>query len=314
MTTTVTASAPGSTIITGEHAVVYGHPGIVCAIEARIHLRATRRDDGLLIVHSDIAAPQTLPVNPWAAPEGPYRFVLAAFERHHAKLPGGATVHIRSEIDPTMGLGSSAAVTVAALGAFARLAGSEVTGLHTPALQIVRAIQGRGSGADLAASLMGGMLAYRLPGDMLTTVPDRAAADITPLPVPPPLALGYCGYKTPTAEVLAQIADAMVGNEAAFDALYGRMGNCAAAAARAAQTQDWVAFSTALDAYQAMMEELGVCDETLARLVSQARRTDGVMGAKISGSGLGDCVLALGAVPEDFAPAPVAETGLTFHD
>ncbi|WP_414897138.1 mevalonate kinase [Rhodovulum sp. YEN HP10] len=307
-------SAPGSIMITGEHAVVYGHPAIVAAIEQRIEIEVSPLPQRWLEIVSEIAEPATVDLDRIAV-EGPYRFVLAAAARFAGRLSSGARLEIRSEIDPTLGLGSSAAVTVAALGAFARLSGAPTEGLHTDALAIVRQIQGRGSGADLAASLRGGMNAYRLGADMLTGAPpETARAWIDRLPLPPALGLRYAGYKTPTAEVLARIAGAMAGREAEFAALYDRMGACAAAAIAAAQAQDWTAFGAALTRYQGQMIKLGVSDGTLSRIIADAETTPGLLAAKISGSGLGDCVLALGARPEGFTPVAVAEEGLVIDD
>ncbi|MBL3571560.1 hypothetical protein BV509_17220 [Rhodovulum sulfidophilum] len=307
-------SAPGSIMITGEHAVVYGHAAIVAAVEQRITIEVTPLAERQLQILSDIAPPATVPLDPIVV-EGPYRFVLAAAARFAGRLPGGARLEIASEIDPTLGLGSSAAVTVAALGAFARLSGAPTEGLHTDALAVVRRIQGRGSGADLAASLKGGMNAYRLGAGMLTGAPPEAArAQIDRLPMPPALSLRHAGYKTPTAEVLARVAAAMEGREAEFAALYDRMGDCAAATIAAATRRDWTGFGAALTVYQGLMAELGVCDDTMGRIVAEAKVTPGLMGAKITGSGLGDCVLALGARPEGFTPVALAEEGLRIDD
>ena len=43
-----------------------------------------------------------------------------------------------------------------------------------------------------------------------------------------------------------------------------------------------------------LMEQLGVCDDTLKDMVTRLQDDAGVLGAKISGSGLGDCVISLG--------------------
>lgn len=307
-------SAPGSMMITGEHAVVYGHAAIVAAIEQRITIEVaplSRRD---LEIRSDIAPPATVPLDGIVV-QGPYRFVLAAAEVFAAELPHGVRLDIRSEIDPTLGLGSSAAVTVAALGVFARLCDALEGDLHSAALAIIRRIQGRGSGADLAASLMGGMNAYRLAPEMVTAAPPAdTRAIIERLPTPPRLSLRHAGYKTPTAEVLAQVARAMEGREDAFAALYACMGETAQSAIDAARRADWPDFGVALSRYQAHMAELGVSDETLDRIIAEATSTPGLLAAKISGSGLGDCVLAVGAGPEGFSPVTVAEKGLTIDD
>lgn len=310
---TITASAPGSVMITGEHAVVYGHPAIVCAIEQRVTVRLKTLDVPELQITSEIAPPaqialQDLPV------EGPYRFVSQAVALYRDHLSAGIALEITSQIDPTLGLGSSAAVTIATLGALKQLTNGTVD-LHAQALGIVRTIQGRGSGADLAASLHGGMIAYQLPAEMTSGVPGADQhATCRPLPSPPQLSLRYAGYKTPTAEVLATIAAQMRGNEARFDRLYARMGRCAQATTDAALARDWDSFSELLQDYQVLMQDLGVSDPTLDQIITEAMVTPGVRAAKISGSGLGDCVVALGDVAPGFRAAPLAVKGLVTHD
>lgn len=304
----ITVSAPGSIMITGEHAVVYGHRAIVAAIEQRVEVTLRRRTDGLVRVTSEIAPP--LECSATALRQGgPYKFVLAALEVHKSAIASGCDVNIHSEIDPTLGLGSSAAVTIATLGALSSWSSStETKQLHCDALKIVQGIQGRGSGADLAASLMGGLISYRAP-----TSEDNNA-EISPLPLQQvPVSLRYCGYKTPTAEVLRLIAERRVGQEAFFDALYKRMGEAAEKAIQAAQSND-AAFYAALSTYQGLMVELGVSDPTLDQIIADATRAPETLAAKISGSGLGDCVAAFGPTPVDFRPVTIATEGLVVHD
>lgn len=291
-------------MITGEHAVVYGHRAIVCAIEQRVFVTLTPREDRSVSIVSEIAPPLHTDLDHLRG-DGPYRFVLAALALHQTGLQQGCELTIRSEIDPTLGLGSSAAVTVACLGVLSAWSGARGSEIHSDALRIIRDLQGRGSGADLAASLTGGFVAYKAP------VAVSVLAEIQPLPSPPvSLSLKYCGYKTPTAEVLALIAKKMRGNETFYDKLYQHMGQTSESTIEAALGGDWPTFYAGLTRYQEQMEALGVCDDTLAGIVEMAGLCDGMLAAKISGSGLGDCVLALGAVPPEFEPVTISEKGL----
>lgn len=295
----IRATAPGSLMITGEHAVVYGHPAIVAAVEQRVTLELRPRADRRLRISSEIAAPLETSIDALSI-EGPYRFVLAAFVSFYGDLKAGCDINILSDINPKLGLGSSAAVTIAALGAVAQYVNRRHEELHSRAHKIILDIQGRGSGADLAASLTGGMIAYRAPPN----------SEIRPLPAPPSLNLKYSGYKTPTKDVLALVADRMKGNELEFKALYQEMGSSAAAAIAAADAMDWVKFAENLNSYQLLMSRLGVSDDVLDQIIAAARETPELLAAKISGSGLGDCVLALGATPKGFSLATLATEGL----
>ncbi len=58
------------------------------------------------------------------------------------------------------------------------------------------------------------------------------------------------------------------------------------------------------------MVELGVSDPTLDDLITRARGSEGVRAAKISGSGLGDCIVAFGPATDHHMAAHLATQGL----
>ncbi|MEM1234315.1 MAG: mevalonate kinase, partial [Pseudomonadota bacterium] len=130
----VTASAPGSMMVIGEHAVVLGSPALVAAIDQRAEVRVEGIAGDRVELHSQIALP--LETRLGTAPgNGPYRYLLAALKA--ARVDRGVRITTTSQIDPTMGLGSSAAVTVAALGALSAFMGRTPNDVHEQALAIV---------------------------------------------------------------------------------------------------------------------------------------------------------------------------------
>ena len=299
---TLTASAPGSIMISGEHAVVYGHPAIVAAITPRVFVRLEANGDGKLRIHSALGEYESDIGE--RVPDERLRFVLACFTRY--PQDSGITLEIDSRIDPTLGHGSSAAVTVATLAVLARHSGAAISlpTLHRQAWQIVRHVQERGSGADLAASLCGGMVAYH----------NHPQVRIDPLPLPPAMiSLSYCGYKTATAKVLALIAERMLKAPERYRQLYRKMGDSAQVAIGAARQRDWPAFYRALNRYASHMRRLGVCDATLADMLSAARAHRDTEASKISGSGLGDAIVTFSqTLPPHHHPVTIAEKGLHF--
>ncbi|MFC6669379.1 mevalonate kinase [Marinobacterium aestuariivivens] len=135
---------------------------------------------------------------------------------------------------------------------------------------------------------------------------------IDALPGLPPIGLYYCGYKTPTPQVLARVAEASAGFENLNAQLYRLMGATTEQAETAILRQDWPALGRLMNVYQGLLDALGVNDATLAQMVYRLRHSPGVQGSKISGSGLGDCVLALGRdeqLAADFESIPVAVSG-----
>ncbi|MCD8525094.1 MAG: hypothetical protein LRY67_05045 [Gammaproteobacteria bacterium] len=54
-----------------------------------------------------------------------------------------------------------------------------------------------------------------------------------------------------------------------------------------------------MNEHQKLQYALGVCDQQTSRLLETLQKNPHVLGCKISGSGLGDCVLAL--VTSDFS-------------
>ncbi|WP_158008662.1 mevalonate kinase family protein [Rappaport israeli] len=228
--------------------------------------------------------------------------------RDQKTLTHGLHLRIYSQINPTLGLGSSAALTIALTAALNRLHSPNLnlTHIHQQALEHTRRIQTLASGADLAASLHGTLHAYQIN-------PTR----IDPLPINQPfqLSLRYSGYKTPTAEVLAKIAHNMQQQPEHHQHLYQQMAHTTQTAINALKTHQPQTLYRALNHYQTLLVALGVSDPTLERLIKEA--TPQSYASKISGSGLGDCIVSLSATnappPTHHIPISLAPQGLIHH-
>ena len=213
--THIAASAPGKLVVLGEYAVLEGAPALVLAVDRRVHvtLATTTRADWE-IMSPTLGLSARLRVGPdtiaWSgAPQAELGWVatLLAHLPFAARLPAcrveldSATFHLEAGGGRVkLGLGSSAALTVALLGALHALAGEAAPTL-AECVDGHRAIQhGRGSGIDVAASLAGGLGCFQLDADR--------APRCEPLALPAGLhwRCVFSGRPASTGEMLARVA------------------------------------------------------------------------------------------------------------
>ena len=291
--------APANSMILGEHSVVYGHPAIACALDQFIYINWQSRTDQEIHIHSELANHNTniqSLLTQAQAIHPQLKFVCHALARFADRLPFGLTIDIRSEFSSTIGLGSSAAVLAAMLSGLNQITQQQksLLELFTIGHSIILTIQKRGSGTDLAASLSGGMI-YFQPH---TGERPLQIQSITQLNQNFPVTLIYAGYKTPTAEVLELVATQWQDQSTALTAIYQQMGQTTLLAFEALQQQGLKQFYKQFKIYQRLMTQLGVNDATLSRLIESLSVCPSIHAAKISGSGLGDCVIALGTLDD----------------
>ncbi|MFK7927824.1 MAG: mevalonate kinase [Myxococcota bacterium] len=142
----VTHRVPGKVVLLGEYAVLDGAPALVAAVDRGVAVHAESGPD--LVIHT---------------PGQDDRFVRAALERIGAKGTFTFSAFNLPDTPFKVGLGSSAAATVAAVRAGLSLSSDAADDdqVFSLALEIHRAVQGSGSGIDVAASTYRGVLRYQ---------------------------------------------------------------------------------------------------------------------------------------------------------
>jgi mevalonate kinase len=65
--------------------------------------------------------------------------------------------------------------------------------------------------------------------------------------------------------------------------------------------EEWEKLGEIMNIQQGMLDSLGVNTALLGDMVLDLRKQQGILGAKISGAGLGDCVVGLGKLPDKYA-------------
>lgn len=290
------ARAPGSLMLLGEYAVLYGKKALVTAVDKYISVTLIPRTDDLIEIHSALGAYNTrlhdLDI------VKPFEFVLAVLKYYQPQLKHGCNIHITSEFSEQIGLGSSAAVTVAMIAALNAWLGHSPSALEMikTGIAVVQSVQGMGSGADVAASVCGGIIAYQ-----------NAPIAVEKFSLSYPLTVLYAGFKTPTVQVVKEVRDAFKARPEAFDGLINAIEECAKEGICYLSIQDWPKVGAKMIAQQGIMKLLGVCLPILQEMVDSLRRVPTILGAKISGSGLGDCVVGLGEVPQAYLGSLISQ-------
>jgi phosphomevalonate kinase len=271
------ASAPGKVLLCGEYAILEGHCAVVMAVDRRVHARL---------------APSPQSLSPFL---DAVRKELALRAGDSAERAARIIVDSRAlqQQGHKLGLGSSAAATVAA----AALALGDVKDprqVHEIAHLAHAAAQARrgarGSGADVAASVHGGIVRVEKQGD------ERAPLSVQALPTPDlELLLVWTGSPADTPSLVARVQAHKGRDPKGHEALLANVGAAAIAVAQALVLHDGPSFLAGLEAGARALDELA--NHTKAPLIpavfpavaSFARDLGGV--AKPTGAGGGDLIL-----------------------
>lgn len=308
MSKSIKVSAPGKLMLLGEHAVVYGKPCIVTAVNQRLSLKAEKLDTPEFILEApDVEITNyrksLKEVGTGDIPKGA-KFVevaLANFLRKH-KIKGGVKFSTVSQFKATFGFGSSSASAVCTIKALFELFKEELAYKQSFQLQdrykqslkdkiereifdlsykTVIDIQGVGSGFDLAAAIYGGTLYYVYPGKV-----------IRPLSTNLQIVVGYTGIKTDTPTVVKAVKEKINKYPKIYESIFNEIETLVKLSDKAIAKKDFETLGEIMNMNQGYLETIGVGSEKLSAMIYAARAA-GAMGAKLSGAGIGDCMFAL---------------------
>lgn len=276
------ASAPGSLMLLGEYAVLHGKKALVAAIDQRMCVTLAPRQDKVITLTSALGK-LTVELSDITL-KPPFQFVLAVLQ--HANLSVGCDITITADFSHQMGFGSSAAVTVATLAAVKNWLQEDIDlqDLMQQAKEIIYMVQGSGSGADVAAAVYGGVVSYLMQPLMAEKISQQI-----------PLTVVYSGSKTKTPDAIRYVQGFFAPFPDVFMQICQGIGECSEQGILALRDNDWVRLGKIMDVQQGLLDSLQVNTDTLRAIIASLK-AQGSLGVKISGAGLGDCVIALGEI------------------
>lgn len=284
-----TATAPGKTILFGEHAVVYGRPAIAVPVSGR-RARVTVADlpaaTGIRLVARDLGK-RYAGAGGDADDDG--RFLQAALALVLGELGVDSAVldievTVESDIPIARGMGSGAAVSAALMRAVAAHLGVALERERLSALVFTteKMLHGNPSGIDNT-----------------TVVYDQPVWFVhgerpEPLSVPGRLTLliGDTGVPARTRESVAMVKGRHQETPEVLEGCFDAIGEIVYQAREALSSGALEKLGPLMDQNHALLAAIGVSSPELELLV-RAARDAGALGAKLSGGGMGGCMIAL---------------------
>lgn len=262
--------ASGKLILSGEHAVVYGHQAVAVSVDRGTTVTLRRRR-GPTRIERSVLRDQRL------------REAIAAVLPDH-----GLGVSIETNLPVGRGMGSSAALAIALLRARAGLEGREADfdELLVDGFKVERVFHGDPSGVDHTVSALGAAVRYRA---------GQPSPEIVPLGMPPlRLVVLDSGLTGDTRRLVEAVASRRPGIDPTLQRIGALTGELVELLEMAAPAE---VIGHLLTENHGLLRDIGVSTPNLDRLVEFALKA-GAHGAKLAGAGGGGVVIALVDDPE----------------
>jgi mevalonate kinase len=289
----IQVTAPGKLMLFGEHAAVYGYPCIVTAVNQCLTLTLNSRDDNKF----SLDAPDVSLINyvkdffqvglgdiPKAA-----QIIESAISVFNDVYPlkNGIALTTKCGFNPAYGLGSSSATAVITIASLAKLAQKNLvkSQIFNLSFSAVRKIQPNNSGFDVAAAIWGGTILYQINQEV---VPLSFLTHDTEVS----LIVGFTGIKADTPTLIEQVAQKRVQNPQVVGRIFAAITDIVNQVQIAIGKADYETVGKLMNFNQDYLRNLGVSSEKLEALIYAAKNT-GAYGAKLSGAGGGDCMIAI---------------------
>jgi mevalonate kinase len=278
-------------ILFGEHAVVSGAPALGAAVDLRVEARiedlpgrveisAPNLQMTLTGISLDHFSGAILTNNVREGAVQATRYISAVLKEFGAR---DLRVTVESEIPPASGLGSSASVVVATLGALSSHLSLDLTAdeIAKEAHRIEKSVQdGLGSPTDTALATFGG---YQI-----------VEGSAKPIELPEiKLVVGFTGRPHDTRAEVEKVQSLKARYPEIVNPIFRAIGEISKRAPDCIRDGCFEELGGLFDANHGLLEAIGVGTRELSELVYASRGAGRAFGAKLTGAGGGGCMIAL---------------------
>jgi mevalonate kinase len=267
----------GKIILFGEHFVVHGAPAIAAGIANAAIVEVERSDRNRIVTGMKVVEETSL---------GGIGGVLKSMS-----INDKYAVRLEGDLPTYGGLGSSAAFCVAMVRAFA-----EERGLHLTNEEVNRhayagemAFHGNPSGIDNFMATYGGIAEFRRG-----KTPAENRFEHLSIKKPLELVVSFTGKYSPTAKMVESVRKFREQDQDEFAQLVEEYTSIEMEGRKSLESGKMNVVGELMNANQELLEEIGVSDELNDR-INQIARSEGALGAKVTGGGGGGCCILLAA-------------------
>lgn len=285
------SSACGKIILLGEHAVVYGRPAIALPITLAVESLVRKEGDGINLVIPRWGLEQKVKAGSGQGLSGILHTVLCQLELEKQNM----TIEVIPHVPRAMGLGGSSALAVAIIRAVDR---AYKLGLDSPAInrlayECEKAAHGTPSGIDNTIATYGTPLVYqRLSSTDGASGDAQARFDDLRIGEPIQLVVGITGKESLTANTVARVRRAWQNYQSRYDGIFDQIAALTVAGIDALRDGHFQELGELMNLCHGYLNALQLSTPELEELVHIAR-SNGALGAKLTGGGGGGSMIAL---------------------
>jgi hydroxymethylglutaryl-CoA reductase len=275
-------AACGKIILLGEHAVVYGRPAIALPIPLAVEAMVRREGQGINIVIPRWGLEQPVHANTQGL-SGILAKILSDLVLDQENM----TIEVFPHIPRAMGLGGSSALAVAILRALDAQfnLGLDNNRINELAYECEKAAHGTPSGVDNTVATYGTPLRYQ------KTDEGPVFRDLR-LTEPLQLVVGITGRESLTADTVAQVRNAWTQHPDRYNSIFDQIGSLTEAAQVALEQGKTGDLGDLMNVCHGYLNALQLSTPELEELIHIAR-SNGALGAKLTGGGGGGSMIAL---------------------
>jgi len=272
----VIASAPGKVILFGEHAVVYGKPAIAMAIDKRIYVETN---------FAELTAPKSSIYDDKYIKQS-INIVLKKADEMGIDCDRKIDIKIKNELPIRSGLGSSGALSVALIKSLSSLLGLDLNkeDIAKMGWEVERNVQGFSSGLDPFVSTYGGIIYYKDGHFQRLNIDDTRLNFL----------IIHSGENSSTKEMVKKVARLKTQFPKIVSKIFDSIEEITEEAVSIFKSSicDEERLGHLMSINQGLLESLGVSTPKLSSLFYESLKS-GALGAKITGSGGGGCLISL---------------------